>query len=881
MDNAVKNEKFDIIVFLEKRSFIPLIITFAFIYILMGVKMNLGLIFTDTILTGGDSASWLQSADHLKNHLLPNGRLFGWSLANFFGYNELQYYFVPPFLFAAILGIFMPLTIALKITTLVGAFTLPMFFFISLKKITKNLWISLMGSVLSLVFLFNESYTMFGGNFLSTFAGEFAYSFSMSIFVLFIGICWETFEKNKSPIFAGILLGLTGLSHMFVFMPAFFVPFFFIFIPKILDSVNNSSLVKNGGGSKKNKTSKESVKDEGEKIEFSTEKNLEKILFIYVIVFIIMAFWILPMALTRSYSTSISMIWRFKDMKDFFGQTFFAIINVGFLFSIFILINSFKDRILALFSIYFYLVCAFFYFISTFLEIPDIRFVPPAIIISIFSIAFFFNYTPKFFSKKESKYTNPIILVLLCVVISVFVVAYPKNVTSWFNWNYTGYEAKKEYPNLEKIVAQYKGNIDSGRLLWEKQNQNDNADFGSERGFENLLFFTGRPSTEGVHYGSSFMARATTYMQSEYSLNPVDPEANRIYSVVNPDGWPTRFYQTNSKDIILYSDDLKNKFAIHKDFEKTGEFGKFHLYTFKNFPKSYVRVTDFDKISVVKDNKYGFRTDFYRHFRDYELFDLPFVFEKNAGDLKSKCKYYKNYDEYYSERFPEDYDFDKWLESYKYKESVTSERVDHFKIEFDTAEVGKPHLINVTYSKNFKSKNGEKIYPVSPGFMMIIPEKNQVRIYYGWNIYEIIGLILTLLIIPVIIFRKKIFSINFPFQKEIRLVALAIFLILVAFFLFETLFNSRKIHGDYKKAEKLVNQLNDYNGALRIINKYATLDYLDRYDNSIIYNFYTMKARILSNTGKKKEAKEVYEYIFRRYNHARMNDNFRGHYNSL
>ncbi|HOV14279.1 MAG TPA: hypothetical protein PK771_08355, partial [Spirochaetota bacterium] len=133
------NNKFNIINFLEKYSIIPILITFTGIYILMGMKMNLSLLIKDTILTGGDSASWQQTVDHLKNHLIPNGRLFGWSLANFFGYNELQFYFVPPFLFAAILGIFMPLTVALKITTLIGAFTLPIFFFISLKKITKKI----------------------------------------------------------------------------------------------------------------------------------------------------------------------------------------------------------------------------------------------------------------------------------------------------------------------------------------------------------------------------------------------------------------------------------------------------------------------------------------------------------------------------------------------------------------------------------------------------------------------------------------------------------------------------------------------------------------------------------------------------------------------
>ena len=38
---------------------------------------DLRLLLTDTMLTGGDSASWYQSAVFLRNTLLPAGRLFG------------------------------------------------------------------------------------------------------------------------------------------------------------------------------------------------------------------------------------------------------------------------------------------------------------------------------------------------------------------------------------------------------------------------------------------------------------------------------------------------------------------------------------------------------------------------------------------------------------------------------------------------------------------------------------------------------------------------------------------------------------------------------------------------------------------------------------
>ena len=853
-------KKIDYIISLvEKRKIFAVIISFILLYLLIFMKIDVKLLFSDTIITGGDTASWYQSAKSLKEIFIPNGRLFGWTMANFFGYNELQYYFTIPFLISAILSLVMPLTVALKITTLAGILTLPIAFYYTANKLAKNLWISLSASFLSLVFLFNESYTMFGGNFLSTFAGEFSYSISLSIFVFFLGACYEAFQKGKSPIIPGILLGLTGLSHLFVYMVAFFVPFFFIFADKIR---------KNAVAPKK--TSKQK-NDDAVAIEFSGNKVSEKIALMYIINFVIMAFWLVPLIFTRDFSQSISMIWRFADMKDFFKQTFFGLFFLGIALNIFLLINSKKDRIISFLFFYLFSVTIFFYVISTFLQIPDIRFVPPALIIALFSVTIFLNFFPEYFFNKNYPIVRPILYIIIVVFSFILVNKLPKNVVSWFNWNYSGYESKKEWPNLKKIIEQYKGDINTGRILWEKQNQNDNADFGSERAFENLYLFTGRPSTEGVHYGSSFMARATTYMQSEYSLNPVDPEPHRLYSVVNPNVWPVRFYQTNSKDIIVYSKEIKQKFDNHPEFEKTGEFGKFSLYTFKRHPKSYIRVVDNENLSVVKSNKYGFKTDFYRAFRDYELFDYPFITDKYAKGLKT-ANYFNNYDEYKNKFFNSNFDFNAWFENYKYKDSITEENVQNFKIQFKTKEIGKPHIINITYSPNFKAKNGDKIYPVSPGFMMIIPSEEGVVINYGRNIYEIIGLIITLLIIPIVIFRKRIESIVIPRVEIVNKIAITLVALVALVLLFETLTEARKIPLDQKKAETLFYKEQNYQIALDIANKYATIDMLDKYDNAQIYSFYMMKARILLNQNKKEEAKNIYDYIINRYNHTRNND---------
>ena len=142
----------------------------ALVYAFMLSRFDLRLLVSDSILTGGDSASWYQVLKTLKEDFLPQGRLFGFSQANFFGYLEGQHYFILPFLVAALLGFLVPLGVALKIATVAGGFALPLSMFFAASSISGRKRSGAIDAALSLLFLLNESYSIFGGNWLSTFA---------------------------------------------------------------------------------------------------------------------------------------------------------------------------------------------------------------------------------------------------------------------------------------------------------------------------------------------------------------------------------------------------------------------------------------------------------------------------------------------------------------------------------------------------------------------------------------------------------------------------------------------------------------------------------------------------------------------------------------
>jgi len=852
---------------------------FALLYAILLSRFDLRLLFTDSILTGGDSASWLQPLKALKEEYLPRFRLFGYSQSNFFGYLEGQHYFILPFLFAAFLGCFMPLTIALKLATFVGILALPLTTFFGVRKLIRRDWPALAASAFSLLFLFNESYTMFGGNALSTFAGEFCYSWAIAILPLFVGTAWEEHRGEAWSLKSGLLLGAIGLCHFFVFMVAFFLPFFFAFNRKNLAAPRATPHVAppSPANSSADATSAEPLRGA------APEALVLRIPFTYITAFLLMAFWLLPMIATRTWTQSISMIWRFSSLYDFARQTL-APVWIGALFLGIATIprarrcNRLDTARAVRFLLYGLGACAFLFRAASVLEIPDIRFVPPALILSLFIGIVFLADLVLPPGKKTERVAGTLLALLALIASAGIVPIIGRNSGAWFAWNYSGYETKAQWSNLRKLSENYRGGIDDGRLLWEKQNQNDNKDFGSERGFENLRLFSGRPSTEGIHYGSSFMARAATYLQSCYSLDPVDPEAYRLYSNVDALSWPLRFRQVNASHIITHSLEITKAFAEHKDFRLDGRFGKFSVFAHRDFRRSYVEILDPTRVSIVADSQNGFKKDFYRYFRDYELIQRPFVPASFAdAKLESRIKkHYANYDAL-REVFRES---EEWRE-YACSPSpvvgaaapeavIQNETIGDFEIRFTTTRVGLPHLIKCSYAPGWRSMAGERVYPISPGFMLLWPATEEVRLGYGRSVWEWIGIAMSLSLLPALVFQKKIATLRLKRFRPLFIAALCLFLSMAAAFATLSMTGTARMIRDLEKAQNLA--YGDEVARARaaaIADRYATPEYLERYDNQLAFDAYRLKADLLAREGKAESAASIRASLRSRFPHVR------------
>ena len=216
------------------------------------------------VASGGDMGAHVWGPAFLRDHLLPDGRLSGWTPDWYAGFPAYHFYMVVPSLLivaldvgvfsgwlmivplaaggglvyastrlegwrrwatvaAAVLivvfGVELPYGTAFKLVTVLGVLTLPVCAYAFGRLADLPFPGPALLSVASVLFLFDRNFTIYGGNVASTLAGEFAFSISLSLALLYLGVVIRGLRTGQHRALAAVLLALTGLCHL---IPAFF-----------------------------------------------------------------------------------------------------------------------------------------------------------------------------------------------------------------------------------------------------------------------------------------------------------------------------------------------------------------------------------------------------------------------------------------------------------------------------------------------------------------------------------------------------------------------------------------------------------------------------------------------------------------------------------
>ncbi len=124
---------------------------------------------------------------------------------------------------AAAAGVFwavpMPYGVALKLVTIAGVVALPVAVWAMARLGGVGAEGQALAAAATLLFLFDRSFNIYGGNLMSTMAGEFAYSLGLAGAVVFIGVAARGMrpeaDAGRYRVLGGALLALTGLMHLF------------------------------------------------------------------------------------------------------------------------------------------------------------------------------------------------------------------------------------------------------------------------------------------------------------------------------------------------------------------------------------------------------------------------------------------------------------------------------------------------------------------------------------------------------------------------------------------------------------------------------------------------------------------------------------------
>ena len=189
--------------------------------ILLFLTMQPELIFRNNTPTGGDMGAHVWAPAFLRDHLLTQFKLSGWSMDWYSGLPVYRFYMVIPALMIVLIDVVLPYGIAIKIVAVLGILTLPFCTWLFGRFARLAYPFPELMAIGATIFLYDESFTIYGGNIASTMAGEFSFSISLSLAVLAFAFFARGLFTGKYFVTSAVLIALSALSHGIVLLFVF------------------------------------------------------------------------------------------------------------------------------------------------------------------------------------------------------------------------------------------------------------------------------------------------------------------------------------------------------------------------------------------------------------------------------------------------------------------------------------------------------------------------------------------------------------------------------------------------------------------------------------------------------------------------------------
>ncbi len=697
-------------------------------------------LLTDTVTAGGDTASHYYTVDYLRHVLLPEWKISSWTPSNYAGFPILQFYFPLPFLTMCLLNLLIPLTVAFKLVTLLGTVLLPVTAWAFLRLVRCPFPGPGLGAALTIPFLFNTANSMWGGNILSTLAGEFSYSLGMSLALLMLGVLYRGCTENKWLILSALMVFLVGFSHGYALLFAEAMSAWLLLTPRHF---------------------------------LQRAAYLAKV---YLLAFCLLAFWLLPLLAYGQWTTPYHAPWQIQKLEELAPNELIPCIMFGGVGALGLAALAFhwrSERAAIVrplgFMLFGLFAAAVLFAAAPELKVVDIRYVPFAQLIFCLLAAFTLGWLGRSLER-------PALATALLLIGATAVTAWCSNqvdpVPAWTKWNYEGFQAKPAWKQFALINKSLKGTFQDPRVVFEHSESHDA--FGSSRAFESLPLFAGRATLEGLYMQASTSAPFVFYIQSQISDQKSEPFPQYSYTTMDYPRARKRLEVFNVGEMILRSTAAKTAARNAEGYRLIQSFGEYETWRVTTNPGRYVVPLENEPILFRTDN---WKYTSYQWFMDDALLNRYLVFLNDRAGTPPRNAHAVVGAQHLSAEAPAKADAAPCPTPFKLAADSLEklptlpidttgcqvvETIHNEEILIRTNWIGKPLLVKMSYHPNWRVEGADAIYLVSPSFMLIYPNQERVRLYYArggaaeaGTALTALGILLVLINLPLLKGRRS------------------------------------------------------------------------------------------------------------------------------
>ena len=747
------------------QYFTALVILLGSTVVLLKV-VHIDLVLQNNTPTGGDMGAHVMGPAYLRDHLLPNFQLSGWSNYWYNGLPIYRFYMLPPALLIVALNLLLPYGIAFKLVVVSGILAMPWCCWAFGRLARFRYPMPELMALAGLLFLFDESFSIYGGNIKSTMAGEFSFSIALSLGILGLGLFANGLETGRYRVRAAVVIAVAMLSHGLVLLvwPFLLVLMWAIWMDRTRFKYGISTL---GTAA------------------------------------LLVMFWFLPFASSTHYMTDMKYGFRPSGADDSFWDMFFPWpVFFDLLVSGFAIIGFVASIVRRHLNGAFLGVACIGLMGATYLardSLPVIgllwnpRLLPflyvLRLLLMMVGIAETANFIVRAATLREPSgrtllntgIATAVVVTLVVTVVQLFsfrempgaetVTKNGKAVYSWGigNWdivsltptssdaladgwtryNFLGYEGRPaygEYRSLVLAMSELGDTRGCGRALWE--NNSENGAYGTTMALMLLPHWTDGciGSSEGLFFEASgstpyhFLAAAA---MSKNSSNPV-----RELRYVDNDasvGVPM-LQKMGIKYLMVFTADARREADENDDLTLVDEVGPWRIYEVAGsdlvVPLGIEPVVVNERRGDQRERSLELGSSWFQNSEEWAAlpaFDGPADWARidaivDASRMSLDPKRVEVL-------VPGQMIQPRTLPEVEVSNVVIGDQ----SVDFDVSQPGVPVLVKISYFPNWRVEGAEGPFRVAPNFMVVVPTSSSVRMEYGMSTIDWLAYLLTLI----------------------------------------------------------------------------------------------------------------------------------------